>query len=110
MLFTATGCSAGEPRSIDPAGVDGLEIPTATPDPADFVPQIDNPYLPLAPGNVWRYDVTEDGEVTETIEVRVTEDTREVAGVSRTPRRSRTERRAPRVPGRPASTVHRPAW
>lgn len=80
-LMVATGCGVGEPRSIDPAGVDGLEIPTASPDPADFVRDIDNPYLPLTPGNVWRYEVTEGGEVTETIEVRVTTETREVAGV-----------------------------
>lgn len=82
--LTLAGCGAGEPRSIDPAGVDGLEIPTPSPDPADFVAGIDNPYLPLAPGSVWRYEVVEDGEVTETIEVRVTDDTREVAGVSTT--------------------------
>ncbi|UUZ57996.1 hypothetical protein [Nocardioides sp. B-3] len=50
-VMLASGCGAGEPRSIDPAGVDGLEIPTATPDPADFVRTIDNPYLPFAPGN-----------------------------------------------------------
>lgn len=84
VLMLAGGCGAGEPRSIDPAGVDGLEIPTATPDPADFVREIDNPYLPLTPGNVWRYDVTEGGEVTERIEVRVTHDTRDVAGVATT--------------------------
>ncbi len=79
--MVATGCGVGEPRSIDPAGVDGLEIPTASPDAADFVREIDNPYLPLTPGNVWRYEVTAGGEVTETIEVRVTTETREVAGV-----------------------------
>lgn len=80
-LMLATGCGVGEPRSIDPAGVDGLEIPTASPDPADFVREIDNAYLPLTPGNAWRYDVTEGGEITEQIAVRVTYDTREVAGV-----------------------------
>jgi len=78
------GCGVGEPRSIDPAGVDGLEIPTASPDPADFVDAIDNPYLPFTPGSVWQYEVVEDGEVIETIEVRVTDDTREVAGVTTT--------------------------
>lgn len=77
----ASGCGAGEPRTIDPAGVDGLEIPTPTPNPADFVREIDNPYLPLTPGNAWRYEVTEGGEVTERIAVRVTDDTRVVAGV-----------------------------
>ncbi len=79
-----TGCAVGVPRSLDPAGVDGLEIPTATPDPADFVRAIDNPWLPLAPGSVWRYEVAEAGEVIATIEVSVADDTREVAGVSTT--------------------------
>ena len=83
-VMLATGCGVGEPRSIDPAGVDGLEIPTPSPDPADFVGVIDNPYLPFAPGSVWQYEVVEDGEVIETIEVRVTDDTREVAGVTTT--------------------------
>lgn len=84
-LVTTAGCGLGEPRSVDPAGVDGLEIPTASPDPADFVRAIDNPYLPLAPGNVWRYEMTEGGgEVTGTIEVQVIEETRDVAGVTAT--------------------------
>ena len=82
--LAATGCGVGEPRSIDPAGVDGLEIPTPSPDPADFVAEIDNPYLPFTPGSVWHYEVVEDGEVVETIEVSVTDDTREVAGVTTT--------------------------
>ena len=84
VTLALAGCGVGEPRSIDPAGVDGLEIPTPSPAPADFVSEIDNPYLPLAPGNVWQYDVVEDGEVIETNEVRVTDDTREVAGVTTT--------------------------
>jgi hypothetical protein len=83
-VMLVTGCGVGEPRSIDPAGVDGLEIPTPSPDPSDFVEVIDNPYLPLTPGSVWQYEVVEDGEVIETIEVRVTDDTREVAGVTTT--------------------------
>jgi len=83
-LMLATGCSVGLPRSIDPAGVDGLEIPTPSPEPADFVGEIDNPYLPFTPGSVWHYEVVEGGEVIETIEVRVTDDTREVAGVTTT--------------------------
>ena len=41
--------------SIDPAGVDELEIPTPTPDPDDFVATIDNPWLPYEPGARWTY-------------------------------------------------------
>jgi hypothetical protein len=83
-LMLAPGCGVGEPRSIDPAGVDGLEIPTSSPDPADFVTEIDNPYLPFVPGSVWHYEVVEGDEVIETVEVRATDDTREVAGVATT--------------------------
>ena len=82
--MVATGCGVGVPRSLDPAGVDGLEIPTASPDPADFVRVIDNSYLPLTAGNAWQYDVVEEGQVVGTIERRVTDDTREVTGVSTT--------------------------
>lgn len=83
-LVASAGCGLGEPRSIDPAGVDGLEIPTAAPDPADFVREIDNPRLPLTPGNVWRYEVQAGGELTGTIAVRVVDETRDVAGVPTT--------------------------
>jgi len=77
------GCgSAGEanPEKYPPSGVDELVVPTPTPDPDDFVARVDNPWLPLARGTVWTYDVS--GSETASIEVRV-EDRREVvAGVS----------------------------
>lgn len=50
-------------------------------DPADFVETIDNPYLPLLPGARWVYEGEEDGE-TERIEVVVTDERREVMGIS----------------------------
>jgi len=83
LAVTVTGCSAGEPRSIDPAGVDGLEIPTASPDPRDFVRVIDNPYLPLAAGSEWSYERV-DGVVSETVTVTVSDETRTIAGVAAT--------------------------
>ncbi len=50
-------------------------------DPADFVDVVDNPLLPLAPGSRWVYEgVTDEG--TERIEVVVTDERREVMGVS----------------------------
>lgn len=67
---------------MDPSGIDGLDIPSPTPDPADFVEGIDNRYLPLRPGNEWVYEVT--GEEPHTITVTVTDETREVAGVTTT--------------------------
>jgi hypothetical protein len=74
--------SAGEanPEKYPPSGVDELVVPTPSPDPDDFVADVDNPWLPLAPGTVWTYDVS--GSETTGLEVRV-EDRREVvAGVS----------------------------
>ncbi len=79
--FALAGCAAA-PDTVDPSGVDGLEIPTPTPDPADFVGAIDNPYLPLQPGNEWVYEVT--GDDPETVTVTVTDETREVGGVTTT--------------------------
>lgn len=76
-----SACAAG-PDTVGPSGIDGLEIPTPTPDPADFVEAIDNPYLPLRSGNEWVYEAT--GEEPRTITVTVTDETREVAGVMTT--------------------------
>ncbi len=50
-------------------------------DPSDFSEVIDNPYLPLAVGNLWIYEgQTEDG--LERIEFRVLNETRVVMGVT----------------------------
>ena len=75
------GCgAAGDPPTVSPAGVDMLEVPTPSPDPGDFVEQVDNPWLPLLPGAEWVYESSEG----ETITVTVTDRTREVAGVTAT--------------------------
>jgi hypothetical protein len=50
-------------------------------DPANFVAKIDNPYLPLAVGTVWELEGTS-AEGTERVVVEVTDETREVMGVS----------------------------
>ena len=49
-VLTAAGCSSASPQS-PPTGIDELVIPTPSPDPADFVPSIDNPWLPSRPGH-----------------------------------------------------------
>lgn len=51
---TVAGCGSAPPP-VDPTGVDELMIPTASPDPSDFVadPTDPNPWLALAPGRVW---------------------------------------------------------
>ena len=50
-------------------------------DPADFVTGHDNPYLPLVPGTVWRYE-GRTGDGVERTEVRVLNETRVVMGVT----------------------------
>ena len=74
------GCgSASEPSP--PSGVDQLVIPTPSIDPDDFVAQVDNRWLPLAPGATWAYELT--GEQTGTVTVSVA-DGPVVAGVTST--------------------------
>lgn len=51
----AAGCSSGSDPS-PPAGVDGLTIPTPDPRASDFVDEIDNPWLSLAPGATWSFE------------------------------------------------------
>jgi hypothetical protein len=63
---------------VDP-GDGGNYAPTV--DPTDFVDGIDNAYLPFTPGSRWVYEGTSDGE-SETVEVTVTPERREVMGVS----------------------------
>lgn len=65
-----------------PAGVDALVIPTPTPDSADFVDAVTNPWLPLRPGSTWRYRVSGDasGELVVTVDAQ----SRDVAGVATT--------------------------
>lgn len=77
-------CGVGEPPVSDPTGVDGLVVPTPSPDPADFTQEVDNPWLPLLPGSTWRYEVRVDGRTEETVTVTVTDDVRRVAGVDAT--------------------------
>lgn len=60
----------------------GLPCPSL-PDRSQFVDTIDNPYLPLLPGSVYRYRGTEDGE-EQTNVVEVTRDTKTILGVETT--------------------------
>jgi hypothetical protein len=70
-LLVATGCGD---KTTNPSG--GQTI-----DPADFVSTIDNPYLPLAPGTVFHYEGTGDGN-PEINTVRVTHLTKLILGVT----------------------------
>jgi hypothetical protein len=82
LVVSLTGCGAGEPRSIGPAGVDGLLIPTSSPARRDFVRVVDNPYLPLTAGSEWFYQRSEGG-VIESFTVSVS-GTRTIEGVTTT--------------------------
>jgi hypothetical protein len=76
-----SGCGSA-PGTSPPSGVDQLVIPTPSPDPGDFVGEIDNPWLPLVPGSTWTREST--GSRISSSRVQVLEDTREVAGVETT--------------------------
>ncbi|MDF9717320.1 hypothetical protein INN71_08185 [Nocardioides sp. ChNu-153] len=47
-------CGTG-PATAPPSGVDELTVPTPTPDPADFVADVDNPWWPLVGGTTRVY-------------------------------------------------------
>lgn len=81
-VLTAAGCSSASPQS-PPAGIDELVIPTPSPDPADFVPSIDNPWLPYVSGTVWSYTLRTD-DLEYLVSVTVLPDRLEVAGVATT--------------------------
>jgi hypothetical protein len=72
--------SAAEPV-VDPG--DGGDYQPQI-DSANFVESVDNPYLPLVPGTGWVYEGEGDEGESERIEVTVTDERREVMGISAT--------------------------
>jgi len=70
--------AAPGPAVIDP-GDDGNYSPSL--DPATFVDQVDNPYMPLAPGSRWVY---ESGDGSERTEVEVLDERKDIMGISAT--------------------------
>lgn len=83
FLVFAAGC--GEDSPVIDIGDEPYE-PVI--DPANFVAQIDNQYLPFTPGTIMIYEgESEDG--SERIEVEVTQETKEVLGVTCTVIRDR---------------------
>lgn len=67
LLAVLAGCGTASAPS-PPAGVDELVIPTPSPDPADFVATVDNPWFPLPLGARQVYDVA-DADGTHTLVV-----------------------------------------
>ncbi|WP_395696187.1 hypothetical protein [Nocardioides sp.] len=86
LAVPLAGCGTASPSS-PPAGVDELVIPTPSPDPADFVAEVDNPWFPLEDGRTWRYTVA-DTAGTHDLTVAATAGPT-VAGVATTARVSR---------------------
>lgn len=77
VLTTGLGGCAYPGEPSPPAGVDELTIPTPSPDPDDFVAEVDNPWLALTPGR----SLTLSGP-TGSYTVRVGEETETVDGVT----------------------------
>ncbi len=74
-LAALAGCAGlGQPAVYDQPGINGLVIPTPSPDADDFVDVVDNPWLPLAPGTRWTYEVSRDGAPAGTLVVDVRDD------------------------------------
>ena len=85
VVLTVSGCGGiGQPAPYDSQGIDGLVIPTPTPDPDDFEESIDNVWLPLVPGTTWRYDVTDAGTRVGSVESEVRQDPVDIAGMTAT--------------------------
>jgi hypothetical protein len=77
ILLVAVGLAIG---AHNPAPVTTPYNPQI--DPADFGGPIDNPYLPLKPGTVFRYrGVGDDGKTPELNIVRVTRSTKRIMGI-----------------------------
>jgi hypothetical protein len=81
--LVAAGCGGapqeGSRAARNPAPVSSPYEPRI--DPTDFVPEIDNPYLPLPVGRTLVYEGVSGGE-RERIEITVTTRTREVMGIT----------------------------
>ena len=79
-LSTAVATASPSPTAPPlPQGSDPLEL-----DPADFVATIDNPFWPMAIGNAWVYRETDAEGTEQRVEVTVTDDTKEIAGITAT--------------------------
>ena len=92
LALGLTGCAGlGQPAPYDSPGINGLEIPTPSPAPGDFVAEVDNPWLALEPGATWHYDVTEAGRTLGTIDAEVVDGTTEIAGLTATAVRTVTD-------------------
>ncbi|GAA5115529.1 hypothetical protein GCM10023339_22830 [Alloalcanivorax gelatiniphagus] len=80
-----SGCAGiGQPAPYDSPGINGLVVPTPSPDPNDFVKGVDNPWLPLGEGAAWSYEVTDAGRTLGVVDVEVVQTASVVAGLAAT--------------------------
>ena len=85
LLLGTAGCAGiGQPAPYDSPGINGLEIPTPSPDPDDFVTAVDNPWLSLEPGGTRTYDVTDGGIAVGSIETTVLDRPTDIDGLAAT--------------------------
>jgi hypothetical protein len=85
-----TSCGGvGQPATYDPTGVDGLVVPTPSPDPVDFAADVDNPWF-LPSSGPRLYVVEEGGEEVGTVRVEAGGEER-VAGLEATSVVTRTQ-------------------
>jgi hypothetical protein len=78
VALPATFAGAGTCNEPLPQGDEPVTL-----DPADFVPRIDNPYWPMAPGTRWVYREF-DFEGSQRVTVTVLERTKDIQGISAT--------------------------
>lgn len=86
LVALAGGCADTDDSPEGPPVAGPSFPPAVSPydveiNPADFVDVIDNPYLPLRPGTTHIYEGLSDGEL-ERVVVSVTEETRNIMGVT----------------------------
>jgi len=74
IAIAAAACPRPLPQGSDPV----------TLDPADFVAQIDNPYLPMARGARWVYRETDPQGSSQRVKVTVTTHTKQILGIDAT--------------------------
>lgn len=80
----ALAACGASPAAVGPTGIDGLVIPTPSPDPADFGGNAANPWFPLAAGTRWTYrQYLPDGY--RVLVATVLPGSRRIAGVEATP-------------------------
>ncbi len=89
-LILAIACGGGGSETEEPtaAATSVMKLPQGDDpvelDPADFVLEIDNPYWPMRPGNHWVYSETDGDGAEMTVDVTVTNETKDIAGITAT--------------------------